>query len=109
MTCVFCDEKNPDFTAGRLDFHYWRECPMLMECAACHTIVEVAEYRKHLLKECTAPNRPNPKVAAPVGMCPLCGGEVGRSARDMKRHLLLGGGCPKATRKPRAAAVAGLR
>ncbi|KAJ3371866.1 hypothetical protein GGF31_002525 [Allomyces arbusculus] len=109
MTCVFCDEKNPEFTAGRLDFHYWRECPMLMECTACHTIVEVAEYRKHLLKECTAPNRPSPKVAAPVGMCPLCGGEVGRSARDMKRHLLLGGGCPKATRKPRAAAVAGPR
>ncbi|KNE63052.1 hypothetical protein AMAG_08218 [Allomyces macrogynus ATCC 38327] len=105
MTCVFCDKKDPEFTAGRLDFHYWRECPMLMECVACHTIVEVAEYRKHLLKECTAPNKPSPKVAAPVGMCPLCGGEVGRSSRGMKRHLLLGGGCPKSTRKPRAAAA----
>ncbi|KAI8848250.1 hypothetical protein BC829DRAFT_394433 [Chytridium lagenaria] len=37
-TCIFCERKSDGFTEENLDFHYWKECPMLCNCPLCNLV-----------------------------------------------------------------------
>ena len=36
--CQFCGGCGPNATDAQLDFHYYQECPLLMECARCKQV-----------------------------------------------------------------------
>ncbi|PNF19286.1 Centrosomal protein of 104 kDa [Cryptotermes secundus] len=50
--CIFCLSRFDSFTEEGLNIHYWRSCPMLMRCAHCKQVVEIATLSQHLLEEC---------------------------------------------------------
>ncbi|XP_038602044.1 centrosomal protein of 104 kDa isoform X2 [Tachyglossus aculeatus] len=50
--CIFCGERDENFTAEGLDLHYWKRCPMLTRCEHCKQVVEIASLTAHLLTEC---------------------------------------------------------
>ncbi|XP_028922177.1 centrosomal protein of 104 kDa isoform X8 [Ornithorhynchus anatinus] len=50
--CIFCGERDENFTAEGLDLHYWKRCPMLTRCEHCKQVVEIASLTEHLLTEC---------------------------------------------------------
>lgn len=47
--CIFCLSRFDSFTEEGLNIHYWRSCPMLMRCAHCKQVVEIATLSQHLL------------------------------------------------------------
>ncbi|GLH11379.1 Blast:Centrosomal protein of 104 kDa, partial [Gryllus bimaculatus] len=50
--CIFCLARSETFTEEGLNVHYWRSCPMLLRCAHCKQVVEIALFSQHLLEEC---------------------------------------------------------
>ncbi|KAI9353671.1 hypothetical protein BDR26DRAFT_848997 [Obelidium mucronatum] len=115
-TCIFCNEKSPDFTDENLDIHYWRDCPMLCSCPLCHLIVEIpvltahmhdecdnkklvkqcsrckecimtAEFQSHVERQTCLPASIIPGVAR----CPLCHMDVPHGESGWKTHLLQNG------------------
>jgi hypothetical protein len=53
-TCQFCgfDGAGLALDASSLDLHYWKDCPMLVQCGICHQIVELMSMAEHRLTEC---------------------------------------------------------
>ena len=51
-TCQFCGLFNPNFTSEQIDFHQYKECPMLIPCYKCKQIVEISNLNQHFLNEC---------------------------------------------------------
>lgn len=109
-SCMFCSMHNDSWTENELDLHYWKDCPLLISCASCAQIVEIAGLPEHLLDECDAKNnyvpcditglairrnefdawRQSPQcVAAPENYmyCPLCLVTVDDSDTAWQRHL----------------------
>ena len=102
------------------DLHYWKDCPMLLECQYCQQVIEISGLRAHYLDECEkfpindiykVPDSENPepnKILPQPGSCPLCfepidgssGGEEGAEAALNEelwvKHLLQ---CPANVRK----------
>ena len=37
-TCIFCNDKNEQYTEEGLDLHYWKNCPMLKRCSFCKQV-----------------------------------------------------------------------
>jgi hypothetical protein len=52
--CQFCGLKDSIFTAAALDMHYWKDCPMLIQCVHCQQVVELMSVMEHLELECEA-------------------------------------------------------
>lgn len=50
--CIFCGLQDESFTLESLDTHYWKDCPVLVQCVDCNTLVEIAEYTSHRLQDC---------------------------------------------------------
>eukprot|EP00929_Paragymnodinium_shiwhaense_P070119 TRINITY_DN35491_c0_g1_i1.p1 TRINITY_DN35491_c0_g1~~TRINITY_DN35491_c0_g1_i1.p1 ORF type:complete len:827 (+),score=189.47 TRINITY_DN35491_c0_g1_i1:131-2611(+) len=100
FTCMFCGRQDPAFALeDALDVHYWRACPMLIECDCCGQVVEVATLREHLLEECENAHaaRSRARDMAPR-RCSLCHGDVGSgSDREWRHHLMRE--CPRNYRK----------
>ncbi|KAI9007147.1 hypothetical protein BC832DRAFT_432104 [Gaertneriomyces semiglobifer] len=121
-TCIFCEEMNEGFTEENLDTHYWRDCPMLMNCSLCKLIVEIPMLTDHRLKDCdrkadwrrcprckeavkctefaahiaTHACRPAPTDPG-VHRCPLCHQDVPDDEDGWKVHLMQDG-CPGSDR-----------
>ncbi|XP_070562065.1 centrosomal protein of 104 kDa-like isoform X2 [Ptychodera flava] len=72
--CIFCNEKNDDFTEEGLDLHYWKHCPMLKRCAYCKQVVEISGLTDHLLTEC--------EKRSQFGKCPRCHEAIEKSILD---------------------------
>lgn len=51
--CQFCGQAD-FFTAATLDMHYWKDCPMLIQCAHCQQVVELMSMMEHRALECEA-------------------------------------------------------
>lgn len=102
FTCQFCLRQDPGFTEQALDMHFWRECPMLTECALCEQVVEIRRFRAHLLEECEAQEQAVAAARRLVrGACPFCQRDIpGGREKDWRQHLLCGGGCPLNPRQP---------
>ncbi|KAL7746383.1 Golgi-to-ER vesicle coat component [Sorochytrium milnesiophthora] len=125
-TCIFCDRHDERFDENALEHHYRETCPMLHECAHCHTIVEVAAYQRHVLEECNFANArlceqcgalldSNTRhdctghTAAATVRCPLCKVVVSSDSIDdtdaeaaLRQHMTRpAGGCPRAEPKRR--------
>jgi len=96
MTCQFCGHQDPTFTPETIDLHYWRECPMLMQCEHCQQVIEISSLRSHLCEECEsgAPALAAARNLAP-GRCPFCNASVGPGEEDDWRDHLLTVGCPR--------------
>eukprot|EP00392_Amoebophrya_sp_AT5.2_P004610 g4618.t1 len=104
--CQFCRLKDPKFTAEGLDLHYWRDCPLLMECKFCTQIIEISGLRSHYLEECEQfpmsiiyEQTPDgtPPVLPPPGACPLCLEQVSEGDEPIwLEHLT---NCPENPRK----------
>ncbi|CAD7941946.1 unnamed protein product [Amoebophrya sp. A120] len=101
--CQFCHLKDPSFTPEVLDLHYWKDCPLLMECRFCQQVIEISSLRSHFLEECEHfpmseiyEQTPDgaPPVLPPPGACPLCLEPVQED--EWKDHLLA---CEKNPRK----------
>jgi hypothetical protein len=57
VECEFCGRSDPDFMhEEKIDIHFWRDCPALIECTFCQQIVEITGLTEHRLKECTNPS-----------------------------------------------------
>lgn len=120
--CIFCGEKNPNFTEEGLDLHYWKNCPMLKRCSNCKQVVEIASYTDHLLTECEAKsnyakcNRCTEAIlkseheqhvsekacnAAKAGTnhCPLCHQNHSSGEDGWKTHLMGKDGCKQNPRR----------
>lgn len=52
--CQFCGQVDSFFTAAALDMHYWKDCPMLIQCAHCQQVVELMSMMEHRELECEA-------------------------------------------------------
>ncbi|CAD7963887.1 unnamed protein product [Amoebophrya sp. A25] len=113
--CQFCHLRDERFTPEVLDLHYWKDCPLLLECRFCQQVIEVSSLRSHYLEECDQfpmneiydlqadPTAP-PLLPAP-GACPMCQKQVILSEESEVspedawfRHLVTEG-CPKNLRK----------
>ncbi|KAL3315863.1 hypothetical protein Ciccas_005501 [Cichlidogyrus casuarinus] len=130
-TCIFCGEKNDNFTEEALDLHYWRSCPMLKRCPNCKHVVEIPNYTEHLLTDCKSgllayERCPRCSEAVPKGnfnahvmtstckpssnpafRCPLCHQDLplpmpNHNAEDVWRTHFLLNGCSHNPRKPKA-------
>jgi len=90
FVCHFCGRRDMSFTQEGLDIHYWRECPMLIECDVCKQVIEISTFRTHLREECEkgAIARAAARDMQP-NQCPLCRADVGRGEdADWWNHLL---------------------
>lgn len=110
--CQFCEFQDPTYDEIKMDLHYWRECPMLISCAHCEQVVEIASYTQHCLHECdnkaqykecptcheafmdadykthTAKKcKPAPKPEE-GNRCPLCHNDIPPWEEGWKLHLL---------------------
>eukprot|EP00397_Hematodinium_sp_SG-2012_P011591 GEMP01011733.1.p1 GENE.GEMP01011733.1~~GEMP01011733.1.p1 ORF type:complete len:923 (+),score=151.66 GEMP01011733.1:427-3195(+) len=89
FTCQFCAKEDPTFTPEGLDIHYWKDCPMLLQCDYCQQVIEIASLREHYLTECEG----NAETAKPpsisVGSCPLCETNIGEENDESWREHLL--------------------
>lgn len=36
--CIFCGQHDDKFTPETLDAHYWKDCPVLVQCKDCNTV-----------------------------------------------------------------------
>eukprot|EP00916_Digyalum_oweni_P012941 GHVL01021283.1.p1 GENE.GHVL01021283.1~~GHVL01021283.1.p1 ORF type:complete len:780 (+),score=176.02 GHVL01021283.1:53-2392(+) len=52
FTCGFCNRHDERFTPQGLDMHYWKDCPVLLQCPHCQQIIEIIALTDHLLDEC---------------------------------------------------------
>merc|ERR1719379_2840180 len=52
--CQFCGLRDGLSTAAALDMHYWKDCPMLIQCVHCQQVVELMSMMEHLELECEA-------------------------------------------------------
>jgi centrosomal protein CEP104 len=50
--CGFCGQLDPSFNDVSLDIHYWRDCPMLIQCWECEQIMDISSLDQHFLEEC---------------------------------------------------------
>ena len=75
--CIFCGERDDDFSEEGLDLHYWKHCPMLKRCEHCKQVVEIAGYSEHLLTECE-----NKEL---FGKCPRCSEAILKT--DLQKHI----------------------
>lgn len=95
--CPFCGREDPSFTPEGLDMHYWKDCPMLIQCEFCEQVVETSGLVHHWREEC---EKEQPAQSASVGLtefqCPMC--HIDLSPGDdvsWKRHLMGEPGCPR--------------
>ena len=52
-TCQFCGLFNPNFTSEQIDFHQYKDIPMLLPCYKSKQIVEIFNLNQHFLnKQC---------------------------------------------------------
>ncbi|XP_037076891.1 centrosomal protein of 104 kDa-like [Pollicipes pollicipes] len=52
-TCVFCGDINDKYVTDEgIEYHFWKQCPMLLRCRNCKQVVEIPSYTEHLLSEC---------------------------------------------------------
>ena len=70
-----------------LDLHYWQDCPVLLNCPACTSIVEVSALHDHLVQDCAEFERGS--EISGVEVCKKCGGvliggEVGTHSSKKK-------------------------
>ncbi|KAJ3247646.1 hypothetical protein HDU77_008519 [Chytriomyces hyalinus] len=125
--CIFCNEKNVEFTEENLDIHYWRDCPMLCVCPLCHILIEIPTLTNHMHHECDNKRlvkqcsrcremimakefqghverqtcKPH-SVIPGVARCALCHQDVPHGDSGWKTHLLHAGGtCTAAKRDPK--------
>ncbi|XP_056014610.1 centrosomal protein of 104 kDa-like isoform X6 [Ostrea edulis] len=120
--CIFCGERNENFTEEGLDLHYWKHCPMLKRCTNCKQVVEIASYTEHLLTECEAKSNYakcprcseaiaksdydehiaakscNPSKSS-FNHCPLCHQNIGSGEDGWKSHLMSRDGCKQNPRR----------
>jgi len=92
--CQFCLRQDSTFTPETVDVHYWRECPMLIQCDFCQQVIEIATLHEHYANECEsgAPARSKASELAP-GSCVLCGIGVGAGEDEDWRDHLIRDGC----------------
>lgn len=117
--CDFCGKREALFSnQDNLDIHWWKDCPMLMNCPLCNQTVEILRLNGHLLKECDLKDvmRECPrckealhvdeyeqhvdeqaclsaKPASVANRCPLCHEDVDPGIEGWKQHILVEG-CP---------------
>lgn len=95
FTCQFCQRQDPSFTPEGLDMHYWKDCPMLIQCEYCQQVIEIMTLENHYLEECEqreqAAGRTN--TGAP-NACPLCAADVSPGDDESWKRHLLQQGCP---------------
>ncbi|KAJ3056378.1 hypothetical protein HK097_007215 [Rhizophlyctis rosea] len=113
-TCMFCNEKSEDFTEEGLDYHFWKECPFLMRCPACRSIIEIPEFTTHVKTDCPQKSlvRICPRCKMPLmdgddwvaheaantcrpaarnstqARCPLCEADIAGGEKVWKAHLV---------------------
>jgi len=99
-SCPFCKFSHPALTGEGLDWHYWKDCPMLMECDYCEQVIELSGLRQHYMEECEKFPISNSGAAKlpKEGECPLCFVEIGDTEEDWTCHLI-NEGCGKSTRR----------
>ncbi|XP_077998414.1 centrosomal protein of 104 kDa-like [Glandiceps talaboti] len=122
--CIFCGEKNEEFTEEGLDLHYWKHCPMLKRCAHCKQVVEIAGLTEHLLTECDKRTQfakcprcheavekaqldrhvhekscPPAKNKDQANRCPLCHMNIAAGEEGWKKHLMGKDGCKSNPRR----------
>jgi len=99
-TCEFCRRHDPSFTPDALDVHYWRDCPMLMQCQFCEQVIEISTFSEHIQGECeNGVSARSVFRSLPRHQCPLCMAKLsGCEDRDWREHLLARG-CPRNPRK----------
>jgi len=54
LVCQFCGLTDAFVNAAALDMHYWKDCPMLIQCAHCQQVVELMSMAEHRELECEA-------------------------------------------------------
>lgn len=95
FTCQFCGRYDPSFTPEALDVHYWRECPMLIQCEFCQQVIEISTLKAHLCEECEEGQPAQQKgYSMDDYSCPLCRTDLGAAEDQDWRHHLLSVGCP---------------
>ena len=55
-TCQFCNYYDPNITQEQMEFHQFKDCPMLIACFKCKQIVEISGLNEHFLNECDFKN-----------------------------------------------------
>ena len=69
--CQFCGLFDERFSSeNELDFHYWKDCPMLTCCLKCEQTIEISYLNEHVLVEC--------KCRQNHGKCPRCGEAISK-------------------------------
>lgn len=103
--CDFCGRQDPAFATEGIDVHYWKECPMLMECEYCKQVIEIASLVDHWNEECEHAETASARASQlSTTQCPLCETSVGAGEdQDWQHHLLTIGCCknPRNKFRPR--------
>jgi len=86
FTCQFCAQQDPSFSNEGLDIHYWKDCPMLIQCEYCQQVIEIATLRDHYLTECEG--KTEDVHALEEGNCPLCQMQLQEDDDNWRDHLL---------------------
>lgn len=89
FTCQFCGREDPSFTPEGLDIHYWKDCPMLIQCQYCQQVIEIASLREHYLAECEADQITEANQNLPPKTCPLCETGIADETEEIWRQHLL--------------------
>ena len=76
-TCQFCGLFDLNFTSEQIDFHQYKECPMLIPCFKCKQIVEISNLNHHFLNECAQKKQ--------FKQCPRCKEAV--LIKDYEAHI----------------------
>ena len=109
-----------------MEYHYWKDCPVLTECTHCHQVIEIESLNGHLLSECEHKDRfkecPRCKESIHVELfdqhtvekaciiskppkaanrCPLCHQDLVPAGEVGWRKHLLEEGCPENPRGKR--------
>lgn len=119
--CIFCGQSEVAIFAisNSMNSHYWRSCPMLVRCAECSQVVEVAALTDHILMDCehrenytqcaqcTEPVRLDElqehelcctEIAEGCNRCPLCHENLEDEEFVWKKHLMGERPCTKNAR-----------
>mmetsp|Transcript_10008 Transcript_10008/g.21825 ORF Transcript_10008/g.21825 Transcript_10008/m.21825 type:complete len:907 (+) Transcript_10008:13-2733(+) len=93
--CQFCLRQDPSLTPENIDVHYWRECPMLIQCDCCAQVIEISTLFEHLTEECEKEAEARERAAEmDATSCPLCGQGLGPAEDEDWRDHLVRQGCP---------------
>lgn len=116
--CDFCGQNDPNFAnEKKYDMHLWKECPMLVLCKSCGSVIQISAYTDHLLSSCTGSRHkqcarckeaisreeydnhvqmmtcPPARKPEDANRCPLCSADIPPGNQGWVEHVMTDG-CP---------------